>query len=72
MGQRGPTIITSPEVEKTLVGSRLSHPILDEAAHLARSAVKPIDDIRASAQYRRVVSGNLILRLLTHQKEGCR
>jgi len=33
------------------------------AAALARQAVSPIDDIRASAQYQRRVSGKLVLRL---------
>ena len=70
-GSVGPTIITSAEVEKALVGNRLSRPILEKAACLARSAVEPIDDIRASAKYRRLVSGNLMLRLLIHQREGC-
>jgi xanthine dehydrogenase FAD-binding subunit len=70
-GSVGPTIITSPEVEKALVGNRLSRPILEKAACLARSAVDPIDDIRASGEYRRLVSGNLMVRLLTLQREVC-
>jgi len=70
-GSVGPTIITSPDVEKALVGNLLSRPVLEEAACLARNAVQPIDDIRASGDYRRLVSGNLMLRLLTHQREVC-
>ena len=70
-GSVGPTIITSPEVEKALVGNRLSRPVLEKAACLARSAVEPIDDIRASGEYRRLVSGNLMVRLLTLQREVC-
>jgi len=70
-GSVGPTIITSPEVEKALVGNRLSRPILEMAACLARSAVEPIDDIRASGEYRRLVSGNLMVHLLTLQREVC-
>ena len=70
-GSVGPTIITSPEAEKALVGNRLSRPILEKAACLARSAVEPIDDVRASAKYRRLVSGNLMVRLLIFQREGC-
>jgi xanthine dehydrogenase FAD-binding subunit len=70
-GSVGPTIITSPEADAALVGNRLSRPILEKAACLARSAVEPIDDIRASGEYRRLVSGNLMVRLLTLQREGC-
>jgi xanthine dehydrogenase FAD-binding subunit len=38
---------------------------LHEAARLVRDAVSPIGDIRASADYRRLVAGNLLMRLMT-------
>jgi hypothetical protein len=37
--------------------------VLKEAAEAARRAVPPIDDVRAGAEYRRQVAGNLLLRL---------
>lgn len=43
--------------------SRLSCLML--AAQLARAIVNPMDDIRASADLRREVAGNLLLRLLS-------
>ena len=33
------------------------------AAQLVREAVRPISDVRATADYRRQVAGNLLLRL---------
>lgn len=63
-GSVGPTIVTSREVEQALLGRPLSHGTLREAAHVARQAVAPIDDIRASAAYRRLVAGSLLMRLL--------
>jgi CO/xanthine dehydrogenase FAD-binding subunit len=63
-GSVGPTAVTSRAAEETLEGNRLSYEILEQAATLARAAVSPIDDVRASAQYRRQVAGNLLLRLL--------
>jgi xanthine dehydrogenase FAD-binding subunit len=62
-GSVGTTIVTSKDVESFLVGKRLGAGALTEAAIIARKAVSPIDDVRASASYRRIVAGNLLLRL---------
>ena len=62
-GSVGPTVVTSAEVEAALIGEQVSPAVLETAARLAREAVSPIDDLRASANYRRRVSGNLLLRL---------
>lgn len=63
-GSVGPKVVTSREVEEALIGENLSLNTLQKAASLARRAVSPIDDARASSVYRREVSGNLLLRLL--------
>ncbi|MFH1080560.1 MAG: xanthine dehydrogenase family protein subunit M [Pseudomonadota bacterium] len=63
-GSVGPMVVTSREVEEALIGETLSLNTLQKAASLARRAVSPIDDARASSVYRREVSGNLLLRLL--------
>jgi len=62
-GSVGPTIVMAPEAEAPLIGHPLSLERLQESAAHARNAVSPIDDLRASARYRRQVSGNLLLRL---------
>ena len=62
-GSVGPTIVRCPEAEAALVGRRPSLTALKDAARFARQAVRPIDDLRASAAYRREVAGNLLLRL---------
>jgi CO/xanthine dehydrogenase FAD-binding subunit len=62
-GSVGPTIITSPEIDRFLEGRKITPHVAAEAAALARKAVNPINDIRATADYRRNVSGNLLLRL---------
>jgi CO/xanthine dehydrogenase FAD-binding subunit len=66
-GSVGPTVITSVEAEKALMGRPLTRASLEEAAERARQAVRPIDDIMASAAYRRAVAGNLLLRLGTRR-----
>ena len=63
LGSVGPTVIRPHEAEEALRGRPLSLSSLKEAAGMIRDAVRPIDDIRATARYRRTVAGNLLLRL---------
>ncbi len=63
LGSVGPTVIRPDKAEKALIGRTLSSSALHQAARLIRDAVNPIDDIRATAAYRRQVAGNLVLRL---------
>lgn len=62
-GSVGPTVMVCPEVEGFLMGRTLSLSLLHEAAARVRPAVAPIGDVRADADYRRMVAGNLLLRL---------
>jgi xanthine dehydrogenase FAD-binding subunit len=63
LGSVGPTVVRPLQAEMALTGRRLAMGVLAEAAELVRAAVSPIDDLRASAAYRREVAGNLLLRL---------
>lgn len=63
-GSVGPTVLRCAEAEQALIGKPLTEESLNTAALLAQQAVQPIDDIRASAEYRRTVAGNLLLRLV--------
>jgi len=63
-GSVGPTVMTVPAVEAAIAGQVLSTKVLRAAGIIAAAAVNPIDDIRASAEYRRQLAGNLLLRLL--------
>jgi len=62
-GSVGPTVVVSPDVETALIGNALSPKVLEAAANLAGKAMAPIDDVRATAAYRRRVAGNLLLRI---------
>jgi len=66
-GSVGPTVLRCAEAEAWLTGRTLSADNLRHAAGLVRSAVRPIDDVRATADYRRQVAGNLVLRLETYR-----
>jgi CO/xanthine dehydrogenase FAD-binding subunit len=56
--------------EDYLKGRCLEEKVLTEAGEIIGRAVSPIDDLRASAEYRRAVCKNLIMRLLELKKEG--
>jgi xanthine dehydrogenase FAD-binding subunit len=62
-GSVGPTVMTNDGIEKFLTGKKLSRETLSAAAIQVTGMVLPIDDIRASADYRRTLTGNLLLRL---------
>jgi xanthine dehydrogenase FAD-binding subunit len=62
-GSVGPTVFRCPVAEQSLLGHPLSGESLSVAADSVRETVQPIDDLRASAAYRRTVAGNLLLRL---------
>ncbi len=62
-GSVAPGIWRCPRAEAALTGRRLTLTSLREAGAIVREEVRPISDIRASADYRREVAGNLLLRL---------
>ncbi|WP_083453266.1 FAD binding domain-containing protein [Desulfatitalea tepidiphila] len=62
-GSVGPTVVRLPEVEAALCGGRLDQKTLDALRPLVSRHLSPISDVRAGADYRRRVAGNLLLRL---------
>lgn len=52
LGSVAATVVRVPQVEAWLVGKTLSTDTIAQAAELAAGAVEPIDDGRATAQYR--------------------
>lgn len=65
-GSVGPTVMRIPAVEAALLGKPLDRETLEGVMPLVRKGIAPIDDVRASGGYRRLVAGNLLLRLLQH------
>ncbi|MBV7272440.1 xanthine dehydrogenase family protein subunit M [Clostridiaceae bacterium UIB06] len=62
-GSVGPAVMILPEVENFLKGKVLSDTTLSQAGKMAALGVSPIDDIRASSEYRRCLAANLLFRL---------
>jgi xanthine dehydrogenase iron-sulfur cluster and FAD-binding subunit A len=48
----------------------LSQTVLSEARPFLDRTIFPIDDIRATAQYRRTVAANLLMRLSSYNGHG--
>ncbi len=53
LGAVAPTAIRCREAEAILLGRRVDTALIEEAAALAAATCRPIDDVRASAAYRR-------------------
>ncbi|UCE30716.1 MAG: xanthine dehydrogenase family protein subunit M [Burkholderiales bacterium] len=63
-GAVAPTPIRAVNTEQALEGARLDESTIARAAALARDEVAPIDDLRASAWYRRELIHNMTQRML--------
>jgi xanthine dehydrogenase iron-sulfur cluster and FAD-binding subunit A len=64
LGAVAPTIVRAEAAEASLLGQPLSDAAIAQAADLAMQAARPIDDLRASADYRRAMVGVLVERAL--------
>ena len=51
------------EVEEAMVGRALKPEVADLAGHLAAQAVRPIDDVRSTAEYRRFALAQVVRRM---------
>lgn len=64
LGAVAPTPLLVAEAGAALVGKTPGDAVLDQAANLARSAARPISDMRGDAEYRRHLVGVLVKRAL--------
>jgi len=62
-GSVAPTVCCAPKAAAALIGHPLDRETLGRAGKILRQEIAPIDDVRASAAYRRQVADNLLLRL---------
>jgi carbon-monoxide dehydrogenase medium subunit len=72
IGACGPTPIRVPEAEQSLLGTRLDSDVLARAGQVMADAVDPIDDVRGSAAYRRMLVPRLFARAVARALAGDR
>ena len=65
-GAVAPTPVRAALTEQALEGQRLDATTIEKAANIARDEVTPIDDVRASAWYRKEMIHNITRRMLNH------
>ena len=64
LGAVGPVPLRAHKAEAHMAGAILGPKLLDEVGQLAASETQPIDDVRASAAYRRAMAAVLVRRAL--------
>jgi CO/xanthine dehydrogenase FAD-binding subunit len=64
VGSVAPVPLRLDGVAAAVTGRVLDEDVLEEARRLAEAEIRPIDDVRSTADYRRVVTGNLVVRYL--------
>jgi len=64
LGAVAPVILRLTEVEQFLTGKKIDRDEAVRAGELARQAVKAIDDIRSTADYRKKVAGVIVERAI--------
>jgi carbon-monoxide dehydrogenase medium subunit len=70
LGAVAPTIVRAEAAEASLLDQPLSDAAIAQAAQLAMQAARPIDDLRASADYRRAMARVLVERALRQLRSG--
>ena len=72
LGAVGPVVLLVPEVAEALSGRAWSDALAAKVTRLASAAARPIDDIRAGADYRREMAGVLAARAMAQAVERAR
>ena len=72
LGAVAPTPIRGPKVGEALRGGEVNEQNIEKAAELIKEEVKPISDVRASAEYRREMSYVLTKRVMEQAGGGGR
>lgn len=71
LGAVGPIAFRAREAESVLNGAEISQEIIEKAAAAAADEARPIDDVRATAAYRKKMVGVLVRRSLENSIRRC-
>jgi carbon-monoxide dehydrogenase medium subunit len=70
LGAVAPTVIRVKKAEHVLTEKKLNEELIEQVATISADTITPIDDIRASARYRRLAVRGLIRRALNEIFSG--
>ena len=56
LGSVGPTVVRIPQAEDSLKGQTVDRQLIKSAANLVAEGIKPIDDNRSTAEYRKDIA----------------
>jgi len=68
-GSVAPTVVKSREVAEALIGRPISLETFKGVCHMVQNVISPIDDVRATAEYRRIVAAALVERLAAYEDQ---
>lgn len=68
-GGVGPIVMRLPQTESFLAGKQLEEQVFEQAGAVARAEIKPISDVRASADYRLQLAENILLKFYSQLGE---
>ena len=69
LGGVAPTPVRAKRAEEVLKGKKLDHGVVQEAAETAATEIRPIDDLRSTAEYRKELSKVLVRRAIRLSQE---
>jgi len=64
VGSVAPTVIRAPQTERLLTGATLTPAVVEQARRMIAQEVTPISDLRSTEHYRRIVTGNVLVKFL--------
>jgi CO/xanthine dehydrogenase FAD-binding subunit len=67
LGSVAPTPIRATETESVLEGAAPRETVADHAAAVLRGELRPIDDVRSTAAYRKAAAARVLHRLLREE-----
>lgn len=70
LGSVAPKVVRAEKTEKFLEGKELSEETVAEASQIIQGEIKPIDDVRSTAEYRREMSKVLLKRVIKSALRG--
>ncbi len=69
LGGVAPTPVRARKAEEMLKGAKLGDGVVQGAAEKAAAEIRPIDDVRSTAEYRKELSKVLVRRAITLSQE---